>query len=312
MKGNASFREAQLENNFGLTDQAIIREADAIFSTLRQTEGMPEGNFDADHLKRIHQHLLGDMYPWAGKFRTAGLKIGSALTEVAAPADKLEVVTNKALARLTQIKPETMDVAEYAVEISKVYMDLYKASPFPDGNARAARGLIDAFSEKHEMQIQWSKIPGEAFHAAVQQSLSGNDEGIQAVFRSAADYVCLAEKFGTDPIQKKINEIRSNVGLRDELMPSILKATSDHLTKFAGYAIEVAKNDLKAYARGERNTIRDWESTSIKAEVSNHLEHNGSHQGVAMLNRIMQTINEKTGSGPEIEVVTPRVRGPGY
>lgn len=309
MKGNASFRNAQLVNNFGLTDQAIIREADAIFSTLRQTEGMPQGDFDVAHLKIIHQHILGDMYPWAGEFRSTDLKMGSALTESAVPADQVEAAAIKALARLAQIKPETMKVAEYAVEISKVYMDLYKASPFPDGNARAARGLIDAFSEKHELQIQWSNIPGEAFHAAVQQSLAGNHEGIQAVFRSAADYVCLVEKFGTDPITKKINEIRSNVGLRDDLMPSIVAATSDHLTKFAGYAIEIAKNDLKAFARGDRNTIRDWESTSIKAEAQNHLTHNGSHQGVAMLNNILKTINEK--AAPEIEVVSPRVRGPG-
>ncbi|MGW8538434.1 hypothetical protein ACWGK5_30335 [Rhodococcus qingshengii] len=62
-----------LINKLGHTDpQALLEdEAEAAYQRILQLELQPiAGNFDFDHLKKIHQFILQDVYDWAGTLRT--------------------------------------------------------------------------------------------------------------------------------------------------------------------------------------------------------------------------------------------------
>ncbi|ALN21955.1 MULTISPECIES: Fic/DOC family protein [Ectopseudomonas] len=280
MKGHANFRSIQLDNHFGITDQAIIREADALFSTLRATEGLPKGAFDQAHLKSIHKHLLGDMYPWAGDFRKDSIQVGDHYAESVAPPALVEMEVGRVLKALGNEDPQGMTLSEFSAKMANYYVKLYAISPFADGNARAIRSLLDAYSEQNGMQIKWGEMPAEAFHAATRQALQGNHEGIRQMFRAAVDYEDLADKFAISAIQEKIVQIRQKVGLNDQHMPSNMSASSEHVKRFAHYAVQVASKDLEMYAKGSKQTLRDWESTSIQADADNHLKRGADSPSV--------------------------------
>lgn len=44
MSGLNPFRKVQLINNFGITDEAVISEAESMFTNLAALQGMPDGN----------------------------------------------------------------------------------------------------------------------------------------------------------------------------------------------------------------------------------------------------------------------------
>lgn len=68
-----------LHNRFGITDPVELSRMEVALSSARaqQLARHPiEGNFDLAHLQRIHQHLFGDVYDWAGQLRTVDITKG--------------------------------------------------------------------------------------------------------------------------------------------------------------------------------------------------------------------------------------------
>src|SRR4051794_39715967 len=68
MNGNAGV----LRNSFGLRDAAKLEQKIANYSAITVLELSRQpltGNFDIAHLRRIHQHIFQDVFPWAGDFR---------------------------------------------------------------------------------------------------------------------------------------------------------------------------------------------------------------------------------------------------
>ncbi|MBA1280249.1 Fic/DOC family protein [Stutzerimonas stutzeri] len=299
MKGHTKFRAIQLQNNFGLTDQAVISEAEALFTTMAAIQGPSPGDFDNDHLKAIHKHILGDMYSWAGEFRTAKLTIGDGYAETTTPPSLLEMEVGRVLSALKAEPADAMNVSEFADKMALYYSKLYALSPFPDGNARASRFLIDAFAEKHHMQVSWEKVPAEAFHAAVKQSLAGNSAGLRKVFGMITDHQDLYALHSIDAIQTTMAKIVSTAGLRSEYMPSQTISTHQDLGQLARYVKLRLADDLTKFASGA-TTMRDWEKTSIAHEMTGKVDRQSS--GPEALTR---AIHSMAGVSP------PKHRGPG-
>jgi cell filamentation protein len=57
-----------------------LKSAEREITSLRTAQAMVnriDGNFDFEHLKRIHYFLFGDIYEWAGKIRTVNISNGN-------------------------------------------------------------------------------------------------------------------------------------------------------------------------------------------------------------------------------------------
>lgn len=297
MKGHGNFRDAQLTNFFAIRDIAVIREAETIFTTLAAAEGMPNGSFDVDHFKAVHQKLLGDMYPWAGSFREGQLTIGDGYAKTTTPPNLLDMEVGRVLKQLKKASEEPITRAEFADRLATAYVKLYELSPFPDGNARASRAILDKFAEVNEMEVSWHKVPAEAFHAAVTNAMSGGDKAaINTLFRHMTDHVDLFNKVSTNAVTEKMVEIAKSAGLTQDQMPSslVLANAPEHISRFAHYAKQVTAKRLEQYGAGglsseERSLI---EKTSIQHEMANTV---GSHaSNVTVLNETLDKIgNEK-------------------
>lgn len=298
MKGHTNFRSIQLQNNYGLSDQAVISEAETLFTTMAAIQGMPKGDFDSAHLKSIHEHILGDMYPWAGSFRTAKLTIGDGYAETTTPPALLEMEVERVLTSMKAEPAESMNSIEFADKMAGYYTKLYALSPFPDGNARAARFMVDAFAEKHQMQVSWDSVPAEAFHSAVKQSLAGNQHGIKQVFRMMTDHQDLYALHSVDAIQTTMAKIVQKAGLREGYIPSQSITSQNDLGQLAGFVKARLAEDLKNYASGG-HTMRDWDKTSIQHEMTGKVDR--SMTGPQALSQALDSMNAPP----------PKVRGPG-
>lgn len=277
MKFHGNFRAIQLDNKFGITDQFVIGEAEALFSTMAAIEGIPDGNFDVHHLKAIHKHVLGDMYDWAGEFRTAEILIGPGAVDSVAPPALIEKETERVLRDMSNMQVDGMPAHEFADRMAGIYTRLYAISPFPDGNARAARYLIDKFADQNDMEIRWDEVPADAFTTAVEKALAGNGAGLRTLLRYVTDYKDLYDMHNVSSIQAKVSGIVEQAGLSNQVLPSQAITTHQELQRMAAYAkLEIAR-DLDRFSSGQ-NTVRDWFQTSTQHALQSEHDRQKGHQ----------------------------------
>jgi len=147
-------RSGILRNKFGITDQALLdrAEADAVAVRSILLQGNPlKGNFDSQHLKRIHQYLFQDVYEWAGHFRAIEMA-------------KADYVNSRQVTRFTSpelIEPElttlfqnlardnflkSLPRKDFAHKLALLFGEINRIHPFREGNGRAQRTFVRQLS----------------------------------------------------------------------------------------------------------------------------------------------------------------------
>lgn len=269
-KGHGKFREIQLDNKFGITDQYVISEAEALLTTLATAEGVPTGKFDLAHLKSIHKHLLGDLYDWAGELRTTSITVGGAAKLSPSSPALVESDTERLLKTMNSERFDTMNRLEFAEKMATYYTRLYAISPFPDGNARTTRAFIDAAAGANDMQIDWGKFPADGFNRAVEDALRGNQNKLKELMRHMTAPLDLFDMHGIEGIKKRSAEIIQSAGLRQDLLPSDQMTSAADITKLARHAKLEILRSLESYANGSGDKLqRDWDQTSIHHSQAN-------------------------------------------
>ncbi len=144
-------RHGVLRNTKDLTDAARLEAFIARQSYMRiaELERSPlSGNFDIQHLRRIHQYIFQDVFPWAGQFR-----------EVFPPPiyiiPSLETIfTNiRTENHLKHLGPDTfaLRAAHYLSEINAVH-------PFREGNGRTQREFIRTLALTAGHRLVWTNL----------------------------------------------------------------------------------------------------------------------------------------------------------
>lgn len=139
-----------LRNGFGINDQSAldIREADVVSvrSVLLQLNPI-KGNFDSDHLRRIHEHLFRDVYDWAGQFRTIPLAKadyihGGRITRFTSP-ELIEAELERVFRTLTQENFFAgLQRKEFSRRVAWLLSEINRVHPFREGNGRAQRQFV--------------------------------------------------------------------------------------------------------------------------------------------------------------------------
>lgn len=98
--------------------------------------------FTADDICNIHELWLGDIYPFAGKYRTVSLsKDGFPFASPSFIAKAMNVFDQKYLKKFTPCNFENED--ELALVLAIVHVELILIHPFREGNGRTARLLAN-------------------------------------------------------------------------------------------------------------------------------------------------------------------------
>jgi cell filamentation protein len=128
-----------LVNLLGISDHEALRRAEADIVTIRfdqlQRRPLP-GGFDVAHLQAVHRHLFGDVFPWAGDFRTVNISRSAAFGDwrhVRQYLDQLFAVLR------AERHLRGLDGPKFINRLAYYLSEVNAAHPFREGNGRTQR-----------------------------------------------------------------------------------------------------------------------------------------------------------------------------
>lgn len=172
-------------NLLGITDANRLAAADVDFAYRRTVELFSRpalGRFDLAHLRAIHRHLFGDVYPWAGELRT--VNIGKGDTDFA-PLQFMERYAVSIFANLAKeghLKRLNADAfaqraAHYLAEINAIH-------PFREGNGRTQREFMRQLARHAGFALSWQNLSQEDMIAASITGMNDDLDPLQSVLRA--------------------------------------------------------------------------------------------------------------------------------
>jgi len=145
-----------LKNNFGIKDYHKLKEIESTisFEKLLKLNIKPlDLSCDKEHLKKIHEYIFKDIYPFAGQYRIVNIskEIGTFLNI------KDEYTIDKYIDNIfkeAKIKEEKCySKYDFSFLLGFLYTSLIYCHPFRDGNGRAIREFIREYSIKKSKEL---------------------------------------------------------------------------------------------------------------------------------------------------------------
>jgi cell filamentation protein len=144
--------------------------------------------YDGEHLRAIHAHLFGNVYEWAGEYRTVGMEKGHQ-----AFAEPEHIGRYVGYARRTvEETPWTELGADAFAEVSAhVFAFINHAHPFREGNGRTSRIFMTHVAERTAFRYRFGPVDRETWNTASRLSHPADPYGgpdprpLVPVFRAA-------------------------------------------------------------------------------------------------------------------------------
>jgi cell filamentation protein len=135
-------RNRVLRNRLGITTVRELErtESESLLAATQQTidDTRIDQRFTADDIRRMHHRWLGDIYEWAGEYRSVNIAKGSFMFAAATQVPRL--MRDFGLGALREYTPcQFESITEQAKAIATVHAELILIHPFRDGNGRCAR-----------------------------------------------------------------------------------------------------------------------------------------------------------------------------
>lgn len=150
-----------LKNKLGIKDEEELRKAEADISfvkLLTVDRDVPCDKFDLEYIRNIHKYVLGDIYDWAGEFRTVPMvkpeKILGGDTVRYSYPEEIEHKAEEYVNEINRINWNSMDLDKKTLEFTKLIAGLWQVHPFRDGNTRTTVTYAFRFAEEHGFPMQ--------------------------------------------------------------------------------------------------------------------------------------------------------------
>lgn len=168
-----------LRNKLGAKTQAQLDRAEAeityiVILTLTKGSRPDSLTFDKTLLKEMHKEIFGDIYSWAGEFRTQDISKGSSYFAHSAHIDSataevLDGLSNDPLLASNNIAIFTERITHYYAELNAIH-------PFREGNGRVIRTFLRLLALRHGYDIEWSLLNHNQNIQASEESLRANND----------------------------------------------------------------------------------------------------------------------------------------
>ena len=148
-------------NRLNISDSKRLAEVETSLSELRTIEllqkpGLVQQTFDFEHLSAIHRYLFGDLFTWAGSFRSYDMrKQGSEFTS---PSDFVHYARQIAAEISNDHYPSLVDLDGIAQKTARHLGRINAIHPFPEGNGRAQRIFISHLLSQTPYRPDWGKV----------------------------------------------------------------------------------------------------------------------------------------------------------
>ena len=163
-----------LKNKLNIKDKDIFFKAEREITSLRTTQALVnpiEGNFDEEHLKKIHHFLFSDIYEWAGEIRTINISKGNSFCQALYIEDFLKKLFKElknenyleGLSREDMVKR----LSYYLGEINAIHA-------FREGNGRTQSLFVTYLARKNGYDLQFANVDAQDMIDASYNSFIGD------------------------------------------------------------------------------------------------------------------------------------------
>ncbi|MET0886143.1 MAG: Fic family protein [Mycetocola sp.] len=105
------------------------------------------GNFDLEHMQRIHRYLLGDVYDWAGQIRDVNM---SKRDVAYASHDRIETIWKTEHARIAKRRflRQSDSTENFALGLARFWGEVNHAHAFREGNTRSQMVFFEQLADQ--------------------------------------------------------------------------------------------------------------------------------------------------------------------
>ncbi|MCW5730600.1 MAG: Fic family protein [Alphaproteobacteria bacterium] len=161
-----------LINKLNIRDGDELARAERLIARTRSRERLPDLKMTAAGFRQVHEHLFGDIYPWAGQHRTVG--IGKGNTTFMAP----RFIDGAMDYQFRQLAAEKflrgLDRERFAARAAHHICELNHIHPFRDGNGRTMRFFLRELADRAGFVLAISLMAGKDW---IRASIEGTDAG---------------------------------------------------------------------------------------------------------------------------------------
>ena len=163
-------------------DPERLSRIERIFTAARIADLLKKpvrGNFDLEHLKRIHRCIFQDVYPWAGEIRTVDISKGFRFCHAA----YIEKEARRLFSRLQErIEKGVRDTGEAVELAAHALSEINAIHPFRDGNGRAQREFVREMLLKLGFTVEYSRADPSLMLKASIASFMGDEGPMRGIF----------------------------------------------------------------------------------------------------------------------------------
>lgn len=159
-----------LKNRLGIRDADALSAFEAEMAAQRALEPLPAGRLTVSHLKAVHRHLFGDVYPWAGQFRKVRISKGGSM--FCYPENIDAQMACLFSTRRHDFWGRMRCVDEFVEEVATFLSDLNAIHPFREGNGRTQLSFIRLIAERQGHALHFERLDADAFLRAMIESFA--------------------------------------------------------------------------------------------------------------------------------------------
>ncbi|HEV7420403.1 MAG TPA: Fic family protein [Mycobacterium sp.] len=163
-----------LRNNFGAASAEMLADLEYIATAGRMVLWLcrPADRTEPDALdvRTMHRHLFGDVYSWAGEYRTTELwRGGQGFAWQSTIASRMTRVHDRA--RSVVDAGGAYDDPRLAYELARLYADFNQIHPFREGNGRAGALLLHGVTTRCGRTLDLTSTSRDDWYSAAIDSM---------------------------------------------------------------------------------------------------------------------------------------------
>lgn len=178
-----------LKNKMKIKDKDLLKSAERQITSVKiakvESGKWIKGDFDLKHLQKMHKHIFGDIYDWAGQLRTVNIAKGEMFCRPEFMEDQLNDIFRK-LKKENYLK-DSKTMEQVGERLGYYHGEINAVHPFREGNGRSTRMFISHLANTLGYNLDFSKIKPEEMIAASKASFYCNHEPIQKLITSALE-----------------------------------------------------------------------------------------------------------------------------
>ena len=150
-----------LKNRLGILESNSLDVVERWYSGNRAAQKLPMGEFDLDHLKRIHHHLFQDIYEWAGKTRTVEISKGGSQFQFRQYIETGMADVHRRIVQSDYLR--SLSRGDFAAQAGQIIGDVNYVHPFREGNGRTQLLYLKQLTEQAGHRLDISRIEPKAW-----------------------------------------------------------------------------------------------------------------------------------------------------